>query len=876
MSDASLPFAAALAARGYLLIRELGHGGMATVYLAEDQKHHRQVAVKVLRPELAASVGAERFLREIATTANLRHAHILPLFDSGEAAGYLFYVMPLVEGESLADRLAREKQLALDEALAIAGDVAGALSYAHAHGVVHRDIKPENILLENGDPVVTDFGIARAVSEAGAGRLTKTGMAVGTPLYMSPEQAAGESGIDGRSDQYSLACVLFHMLAGEPPFTGPNAIAITRQHLVADPPLLSHLRAGIPDSVTCALSTALRKLPGDRFATMDAFVEALRRSVGTASPVGSSRWRPALVVTLILVVVGGVVALILTRRWTRTAPLPSIGRTIQVTREPGLEVDPAISPDGQFVAYAAGPTTNMQIMVRQVSGGRTVQLTHDSAGNHRWPRWSPDGSQLAYQAIDGVYVMPALGGSPRLVARPPARSTTITGLAFSFTPLVGLAWSPDGKRLAVAVAADGLYLVSAQGGELIRLNAPPEPHSPAWSPDGTQIAVTSGNPIFVFGMVYFANVGASSLWLVPVDGGAPRQLTDRRAMEGSPQWEPGGRALYFVSDRGGGRDVYRLSLERGSQPERLTTGLDAQTITVSGNGARIGYARLQSSTNVWSAPVEPRGASTIPLAPVTTGQQTIEQVDVSRDGRWLVFDSNRNGNADLYKQRVAGGEAIQLTSDSTGEFSPVWSPDGTLIAFHRLVAGQRSLFTVSADGTGLRQVSHGARSLLDPSWQPDGKGLAAQHLDATGGGNLAILRLSGVDTTVRTLPIVGDFAEWSPDGGLIAYHTIDGIRVIEPNGDGARLLASNATDETEAFYSAWSPNGQTVYYLARGGAGWMIRAVPRTGGPSRVLWRFEDPARQPLGYGFATDGARFYFTLGSHESDLWVLDLKRR
>jgi eukaryotic-like serine/threonine-protein kinase len=225
MNPAPQAFEAALGDR-YRIERPLGAGGMATVYLAEDLKHHRRVAVKVLRPELAAALGPERFLREIETTAGLRHPHILPLFDSGEAAGFLYYVMPYVEGESLEDRIARERQLSLDDAVRIAREVADALSYAHAHGVVHRDIKPGNILLEGGHAVVADFGIARAVRAAGDERLTQTGMAVGTPTYMSPEQASGETEVDGRSDLYSLACVLYEMLAGQPPFTGPTAESV--------------------------------------------------------------------------------------------------------------------------------------------------------------------------------------------------------------------------------------------------------------------------------------------------------------------------------------------------------------------------------------------------------------------------------------------------------------------------------------------------------------------------------------------------------------------------------------------------------------------------------------------------------------------------
>ena len=279
--DVAVALRQALADR-YRIERELGAGGMATVYLAEDLKHHRRVAIKVLRPELAASLGADRFLREIETTAPLTHPHILPLLDSGQVgsapgltAEFLYYVMPYVEGESLRDRLTRERQLPLEDALQIAREVADALAYAHSHGVIHRDIKPENILLESGHAVVADFGIARAVSAAGGERLTETGLAVGTPAFMSPEQAAGEEDVDRRSDLYSLGCVLYEMLAGEPPFTGPSVQAVVAKRLSTPAPRISILRERVPAHVEQALDTSLARTPADRFATAAQFAEAL-------------------------------------------------------------------------------------------------------------------------------------------------------------------------------------------------------------------------------------------------------------------------------------------------------------------------------------------------------------------------------------------------------------------------------------------------------------------------------------------------------------------------------------------------------------------------------------------------------------------------
>jgi tetratricopeptide (TPR) repeat protein len=271
----------------YTIERELGFGGMATVYLAEDLKHHRHVAIKVLKPELAAAVGPERFLREIEISAGLDHPHILPLYDSGEADGFLYYVMPYVEGESLRDRLQRERQLPIEAALEIAREVADALSYAHSREVVHRDIKPENILLAGGHARVADFGIARALSAAGAERLTETGLAIGTPAYMSPEQASGSSEVDGRSDLYSLGCVLYEMLAGEPPFTGATVESIVRQHLAVEPPSITGLRPAVPPQVAAALMRALAKTPADRFSPAAQFADALRPPA-VATPPGTT------------------------------------------------------------------------------------------------------------------------------------------------------------------------------------------------------------------------------------------------------------------------------------------------------------------------------------------------------------------------------------------------------------------------------------------------------------------------------------------------------------------------------------------------------------------------------------------------------------
>jgi tetratricopeptide (TPR) repeat protein/predicted Ser/Thr protein kinase/TolB-like protein len=281
----------------YTIERELGRGGMAVVYLAHDQRHDRRVAVKVLRPELAEFLGAERFLREVQITAQLNHPHILPLLDSGKADGLLYYVMPYVEGESLRKRIDREGQLPLDDALEIARGIAAALSYAHSHDVIHRDIKPENVLLSAGEAVVADFGIARAITEAAGESLTETGISIGTPAYMSPEQASGAHKIDGRSDLYALGCVLYEMLVGEPPFTGPSAQVIVAKHVAQPVPSTRVVRETVPPALDALIQRALAKAPADRFATARDFAEALARA-GERWP-----WRGRMLVPLAAVAV---------------------------------------------------------------------------------------------------------------------------------------------------------------------------------------------------------------------------------------------------------------------------------------------------------------------------------------------------------------------------------------------------------------------------------------------------------------------------------------------------------------------------------------------------------------------------------------------
>ena len=874
------PLANALRDR-YVLEKELGRGGMATVYLARDLRHRRPVAVKVLHPELSAVLGSERFLKEIELTANLQHPHILPLFDSGDANGLLYYVMPYVQGESLRARLVRERQLPVLDAVRIAGETAQALAYAHKQGVVHRDIKPENILLHEGTALVADFGIALAVEQAGGERMTRTGLSLGTPQYMAPEQAAGERSVDHRADIYALGVVTYEMLAGEPPFTGPSAQAIVAKVMTERPRPLRTLRPSVPEQVETAVATALEKLPADRFSAAGDYAVTLSagvRSPRTAGGRPASGWtsRQRLSAALASAVVGGGAFLLgrgLSAR--HDPPLGELGRTVQVTSEPGLEVHPALSPDGRSVAYVAGTSINLRVLVRPVTGGRAIPLTTDSAEVQTNPRWSRDGSRILYLARGGAFSAPSSGGPARQEL--PAGRTSAVSWAD---------WSPDGASLAFAIA-DSLFLRDAAG-KSRKLASFLEPSLCAWSPDGEVIACASGNSRYATAGVTFGNLSPSWIVICRVLDGALTSVTSRTSLNHSPVWSPDGRWIYYVSDRDGVRDVYAQRISsRGDAvgtPSRITTGLGAQSISLSPDGSRMAYVVYTGTGNIWSLPRPSSGTVSVSAATsVTKGTQVIEGVKVSRDGHWLVYDSNLGGNSDIYRLRLPDGEPERLTTDPADDFSPSLSPDGREVAFHSWRSGNRDIYVMPLDGGPVQQVTSTAWQEWQPAWSPDGSTLAFGEGGATGG--LWIVRRNPDGSWGRPIRRMGSggFApDWSPDGRRLMYGTNPraqpGPLAIVPVDLGAPqvLIDPARPGQPSAEQGQWSEDGRTIWFKSHDPMGnASIWTVDAEGGKPRLVVRFDDPVRPSYRNTWALGRTRIYFTVDDRQGDIWVIEAKR-
>ena len=722
--------------------------------------------------------------------------------------------------------------------------------------------------------MLADFGVALAVKEAGANRLTETGLSLGTPQYMSPEQATGDRQLDIRSDVYSLGAVLYEMLAGEPPHTGATAQAVIAKLMTERPTRLRVVRDTVPEGVEAAVVRALAKAPADRFPSAGDFASALQAGVADARPEAD---RPARQLGL-LVGAAAIVGLLAFGAWRLTrggSPVLAMGRSEQLTSDPGLEIQPALSPDGRLVAYSAGNSSRMRIFIRPRGGGRTIPLSDDSTAVETEARWSPDGNSLLFLTRGGVSVAPALGGSARPVVAPASNNAVTTAV-----------WSPNGQQIAF-VRGDSLQVMPLAGGSARWLTNGSDLHSCSWSPNGRWIACVSLNGESIRPGSSFGNLAPSAIVLAPAAGGALVRLLEPLAFNQSPVWSLDARRLYFLSNRDGPRDIYALTLSSSGRPRgepaRLTTGLGTMSISLSRDGRRLAYATYSARANIWSLPI-PSGVpiSAEAATPVTSGSQVIESMRVSRDGRWLLFDSDRRGNADIYRMPVSGGQPEQLTNDPADEFAPDLSPDGRAIAYHSWRTGTRDIQIKPLDGGPVERVTDTPAQESYPVWSPDGRAIMFRNQDRQ---DIYIAR-RGSDGRWSSPPSLlspGYGADWSRDGAWVAYVALASnasagpVMVIPSEGGVPRRLFEPGAAAPEADHVRWSPDGQMVYYKAHDAEGHAsLWAVSAAGGAPRLLVRFPNPDRQSSRPDFAVDGRRLYFAIEDRQSDVFVAEMISR
>ena len=845
MSSTAPRLSAALADR-YRIERELGAGGMATVYLAQDLKHDRKVALKVLKPELAAVLGAERFVVEIKTTAALQHPHILPLFDSGSADGFLFYVMPFIEGETLRSKLNRETQLGIAEAVKIATEVADALDYAHRHGVIHRDIKPENILLHDGRPMVADFGIALALSAAAGGRMTETGLSLGTPHYMSPEQATAEKEITGRSDVYSLASVLYEMLTGEPPHMGNSAQQIIMKIVTDTARPVTDLRKSVPAHVAAAVAQALEKLPADRFASAADFSAALagrietRVAARTTTPAAAAGpWRTIAIAASVAAV--GFAALASWTRWGGTARAGGdapVEFGFQVGHGTGDAPFVTISPDGRRIILAVTDSTGVRrIVVRELGSTAIVPIPGTEGAES--PEFSPDGAWIAFRTGTTLRKVPAAGGPATTVADSVDR---------------GVGWGLDGTILVPRVG-DGLWRISKPGDAPQRLTSLDTARRELthWYPQ-----VLPGGRAAIFNS-FSTPMARSRIEAVELATGRRTVLVDGAV---SPRYVASGHLLYVREGA-----IFAVPFDPAALRVLGAAVPVVEDVAWSPTDGEAGYAVSAGGTLVhlkasqWDLERRviwaDRAGNERPALP-DAGQWG--EPRLAPNGRWIAI-TRLEPTMQVWLFDLSRQVLTQLTHTQGVSFNPLWMPDSRSI-IHSAETPVYDLHRVSIDGSGSDTLVKSARDKMASSVSPDGRTVV--YLENYSGDRLLFAPIAGGAPRALEAPGTNQRnGAFSPDGRWLAYEELSATRqpdvyVRDLVGQGGRRqLSADGGSQPR-----WTRGGREVIYR-KGDAVLAVAFQPATGeiGTPAVLFRKADAGRlgqnRTVGYDVTPDGSRF-------------------
>jgi len=793
---------AALGAR-YTLERELGRGGMATVYLARDLRHRRSVAVKVLHPELSAVLGPERFLREIELTANLQHPHILPLFDSGNAAGRLYYVMPYVDGETLRARLARERQLPVDDAARLAREVADALAYAHARGVIHRDVKPENVLLQGRErphALVADFGIALAVEQAGGDRMTQTGLSLGTPQYMAPEQVTGERGVDARADVYALGAVLYEMLAGEPPFTGPTAQAVVAKTLTEEPKPLTLVRRSVPPHVETAVRRALEKLPADRFANAAAFADALTTPASVVLPNahGARRAAPTRRMTVLLAFGALAVAALAWALGRASAGPPAERRPVRFTIELDSGIlrfgEPAISPDGETIVYAAEAVDATRLYARRVDdiSARPLAGTENAEAGV----FSPDGAWVAFYS-NGALRKARLDGSAAAV---------VTELPLPAV-FAGEIWGPDDAIYYAVMPSGTVYRVPAAGGRPSRVGI-------------VDSTVRLAGPRSLLGrqgllvtVVKDFSYAVGQIGALDLASGRLRELG------------PGKGARYVAGTlvyAGMGGELYRQPFDVGrleptAAAEQVATGL-SPLLTF----GQFAFDASEAGALVYLLGPRrySRGINKLMLfdsagrAPRAIPARTPWHPRFAPDGRRIAHGGHAQGldRSDVWVTDLETGATQRLTTDGEDNNDPAWSPDGTRIAYSRDTPRGKDVYVRALEGGPARVLVARPGDQWPTDWLRDGS-LLFTEFTPQGDMDVVIQPADGGPAQpLLATPAQESGARISPDGHWVAYQSDESGRREVYVGSYPDLGRKALVSSGGGVNPVWRRDGRALYY----------------------------------------------------------------